>query len=367
LVQYPTPGNLTYSWGFGSLAGICLIIQILSGIFLSMHYNPHVDHAFNSVEHIMRDVNYGWFVRYTHSNGASMFFIVIYMHIARGVYYRSYKKPRHYLWFSGIILFILLMATAFLGYVLPWGQMSYWGATVITNLFTAIPYFGKDIAHWLWGGFSINNATLNRFFILHFVLPFLMVGVSLLHLILLHQYGSTKKIGVEDPNEFTKFLPYFTIKDLFGLWVFFLVFIFLVFFEPNLLGHPDNYERANPLTTPIHIVPEWYFLPFYAILRTIPNKAGGVVCMGASILVLALLPYIDTLSIKDTARHNISFKLNFFFFFTFIYSFRLFRWAAYWNAIYNVFWTSYDILLSLFCDTNCTTKGVTNYIFLTNQ
>lgn len=314
LCQYPTPGNLTYFWGFGSLAGICLIIQIVSGIFLSMHYTPHIDYAFKSVEHIMRNVNHGWLIRYTHSNGASMFFIVIYMHIARGIYYRSYKKPRHYLWLSGLLLYILLMATAFLGYVLPWGQMSYWGATVITNLFTAIPYIGKDIAHWIWGGFAISNATLNRFFVLHFLLPFLMVGVSLLHLLLLHQHGSTKKIGAEDSVEYTRFLPYFTNKDLFGLCLFFLLFIFLVFFEPNLLGHPDNYEKANPLKTPIHIVPEWYFLPFYAILRIIPTKVAGVACMGASIIILTVLPYIDNSDIKNSPIYNITFKVNFFFF-----------------------------------------------------
>jgi len=292
IIDYPTPINLSYFWGFGSLAGICLVIQITSGIMLAMHYTPHVDHAFNSVEHIMRDVNNGWLLRYVHANGASMFFAVIYSHIGRGIYYRSYKFPKQHLWFSGILIFILLMATAFIGYVLPWGQMSFWGATVITNLFTAIPLIGLDIAYWIWGGFSVDNATLNRFFSLHYLLPFLIVGLSAVHLVLLHLSGSGNPLGLDDFDKLG-FYPYFYLKDLFGFLVFTWVFIYFVFFNPNFLGHPDNYIKANPLSTPTHIVPEWYFLPFYAILRTIPNKLGGVACMGIAIIILAILPFID--------------------------------------------------------------------------
>ena len=300
LIHYPAPINLTYAWSFGSTAGICLVIQILSGIFLAMHYTPHIDLAFSSVEHIMRDVNNGWLIRYIHANGASMFFIVVYCHIFRGLYYGSYMHPRQLLWCSGVIIFIVMMATAFLGYVLPWGQMSFWGATVITNLVSAIPVLGQPIVDWLWGGFTVNNATLNRFFSLHFFLPFLIVGLSMLHLSLLHKDGSTNPLGVNSGIDRITFYPYFVIKDLFAFFCFLLFFMLLVFYFPNLLGHPDNYIPADPMKTPPHIVPEWYFLPFYAILRSIPDKLGGVVAMGGALLVLLTIPFSNTSEIRST-------------------------------------------------------------------
>ena len=293
--QYKTPKNLSYFWSFGSLAGIALVIQILTGIFLAMHYTPHVDHAFNSVEHIMRDVNYGWLIRYLHAVGASMFFVVVYAHIARGLFFGSYKKPREIVWFLGIMIFLAMMATAFMGYVLPWGQMSFWGATVITNLFSAIPIVGESLVTWLWGGYSVDNPTLNRFFALHYLLPFVIVGIVIIHIIALHVPGSSNPSGVEvkSSKDTIPFHPYYTIKDLFGLGVFLILFFYFVFYKPNSLGHPDNYIPANPLVTPAHIVPEWYFLPFYAILRAIPDKLGGVMAMFGSILVLFILPWLD--------------------------------------------------------------------------
>jgi ubiquinol-cytochrome c reductase cytochrome b subunit len=295
LGQYRTPKNLSYFWNFGSLAGIALVIQILTGIFLAMHYTPHADHAFDSVEHIMRDVNYGWLIRYLHAVGASMFFVVVYAHIARGLFFGSYKKPREIIWFLGIFIFLAMMATAFMGYVLPWGQMSFWGATVITNLFSAIPVIGDSIVTWLWGGYSVDNPTLNRFFALHYLLPFIIVGIVILHIIALHIPGSSNPTGVEVKTEkdTVPFHPYYTIKDLFGLGIFLLIFMYFVFFKPNLLGHPDNYIPANPLVTPAHIVPEWYFLPFYAILRAVPDKLGGVIAMFGAIAILFLLPWLD--------------------------------------------------------------------------
>nr|YP_010394777.1 apocytochrome b [Phytophthora versiformis]DAZ89214.1 TPA_asm: apocytochrome b [Phytophthora versiformis] len=300
LIDYPTPINLNYFFGFGSLAGIMLVIQILTGIFLAMHYTPHIDLAFNSVEHIMRDVNNGWLIRYTHANGASFFFIVVYVHIFRGLYYGSYITPRESLWCSGVIIFILMMATAFMGYVLPWGQMSFWGATVITNLFSAIPFIGKDIVDWLWGGFAVDNPTLNRFFSLHFTFPFVIVGAVLIHLILLHEVGSNNPLGITLKTENIPFYPYFYTKDLFGLMVLFLVFFIFIFYYPNTLGHPDNYIEANPIKTPLHIVPEWYFLPFYAILRSIPNKIGGVIAMFGSLIILLTLPFTNSSEIRST-------------------------------------------------------------------
>lgn len=300
LVDYPTPINQNYFFGFGSLAGVMLVIQILTGIFLAMHYTPHIDLAFSSVEHIMRDVNNGWLIRYAHANGASFFFIMVYIHIFRGLYYGSYIAPREHLWCSGVLLFILMMATAFMGYVLPWGQMSFWGATVITNLFSAIPFIGKEIVDWLWGGFSVDNPTLNRFFSLHFFLPFIIAGLSLIHLILLHQYGSGNPLGFYVKSENIPFFPYYYVKDLFGVFVLLLVFSIFVYYFPNTLGHPDNYIKADPMKTPLHIVPEWYFLPFYAILRSIPNKIGGVIAMGGSLIVLFLLPFINTSEIRST-------------------------------------------------------------------
>ncbi len=291
IIDYPTPSNLSYLWNFGSLAGVCLIIQILTGIFLAMHYTPQVDMAFNSVEHIMRDVPQGWFLRYVHANGASMFFIIVYMHMLRGLYYGSYLKPRRALWLVGVVIFLLLMATAFMGYVLPWGQMSFWGATVITNLFSAIPIIGNYIVYWLWGGFAVDNATLNRFFSLHYLMPFVLAAFVGLHLILLHQHGSSNPLGIWSPRDRVSFTPYYYVKDVFGLCVFLIMFAYFIHWSPNTLGHPDNYVDANPLVTPPHIIPEWYFLPFYAILRSIPNKLGGIVAMFASILILMIIPF----------------------------------------------------------------------------
>jgi len=295
LVVYPTPKNLNYWWNFGSLAGIALVIQIVTGIVLSMHYTPHVSLAFNSVEHIMRDVNYGWLLRYLHANGASMFFIVVYVHICRGLYFGSYKAPREILWWLGLVIFLLMMATAFMGYVLPWGQMSFWGATVITNLFSAFPVVGKSIVTWLWGGFSVDNATLNRFYSLHFLLPFAILGVVVLHIVALHTSKSNNPLGIDikGPQDTLPFHPYYTVKDMFGLGVFLTVFSLFVFFAPNYMGHPDNYIPANPLVTPAHIVPEWYFLPYYAILRSVPDKLGGVVLMFGSILLMFAMPWLD--------------------------------------------------------------------------
>jgi ubiquinol-cytochrome c reductase cytochrome b/c1 subunit len=319
LVAYQTPRNLNYWWNFGSLAGICLMLQIVTGVVLAMHYTPHVAHAFDSVEHIMRDVNWGWLLRYAHANGASMFFIVVYIHIFRGLYYGSYKAPRELLWMLGVVILFLMMATAFMGYVLPWGQMSFWGATVITNLFSAVPFFGEAIVTWLWGGFAVDNPTLNRFFSLHYLLPFVIVGVVFLHLVALHTHGSNNPVGIDlAKKDKIPFHPYYTVKDLFGLGVFMIVFGAFVFFAPNVLGHPDNYIPANPLVTPPHIVPEWYFLPFYAILRAItfdifwiiPAKLGGVIAMFASIGVLFFLPWLDTSKVRS-ARYRPIYKIFF--------------------------------------------------------
>jgi ubiquinol-cytochrome c reductase cytochrome b subunit len=300
-VDYPTPTNLSYLWGFGRTAGICLVVQIVTGVFLAMHYACHVDLAFARVEHIMRDVNYGWLMRYAHANGASMFFMVVYVHIFRGLYYGSYMKPRHHLWASGVTIYLLMMATGFMGYVLPWGQMSFWGATVITNLFSAIPLIGDQITLWLWGGFSVDNATLNRFFSLHYLMPFAIAGLSLVHLTLLHQDGSSNPLGVDRTTEKISFGQYFLVKDVFGWVLFFAFFSFWIYFAPNSLGHPDNYIPANPLVTPAHIVPEWYFLPFYAILRSIPDKLGGVLAMFGAIAILYTIPYTQSSEVQRTA------------------------------------------------------------------
>jgi ubiquinol-cytochrome c reductase cytochrome b subunit len=299
--EYPTPKNLNYWWNFGSLAGIVLVILIVTGIVLAMHYTPHVDYAFQSVERIMRDVNYGWLIRYIHANGASFFFIVVYIHIFRGMYYGSYKAPRELLWILGVVILLLMMATAFMGYVLPWGQMSFWGATVITNLFSVIPIVGDWIVTLLWGGFSVDNPTLNRFFSLHFLLPFVIVGVVVLHIVALHRFGSNNPLGIDvrGKQDSIPFHPYYTIKDMFGLGVFLTIFAAVVFFLPNAMGHADNYIPANPLVTPAHIVPEWYFLPFYAILRAIPDKLMGVLAMFAAIGVLFILPWLDRSPIRS--------------------------------------------------------------------
>jgi ubiquinol-cytochrome c reductase cytochrome b/c1 subunit len=301
LHEYPTPKNLSYWWNFGSLAGIVLVLMILTGIFLAMHYTPHTAFAFESVERIMRDVNYGWLMRYMHMNGASFFFIVVYIHIFRGLYYGSYKAPRELLWMLGVVILLLMMATAFMGYVLPWGQMSFWGATVITNLFSAFPVIGDHIVTWLWGGFSVDNPTLNRFFSLHYLLPFAIVGVVVLHLVALHRFGSGNPLGIDvkGPQDSIPFHPYYTAKDSFGLGIFLILFAGVVFFAPNVFGEPDNYIPANPLVTPPHIVPEWYFLPYYAILRAIPNKLLGVLAMFGSILVLFIVPWLDTARVRS--------------------------------------------------------------------
>ena len=308
LIDYPTPRNLNYWWNFGSLAGIVLVVMIVTGIVLAMHYTPHVDHAFGSVERIMRDVNYGWLIRYIHTNGASAFFVIVYIHIFRGMYYGSYKAPRELLWIIGVAILLCMMATAFMGYVLPWGQMSFWGATVITNLFSAIPWVGDLIVTWLWGGFTVDNPTLNRFYSLHYLLPFVIVGLVALHLVALHQHGSSNPVGIDasGPQDKIPFHPYYTIKDMFGLAAFLTVFAGFVFFAPNFFSEPENYIPANPLQTPLHIVPEWYFLPFYAILRSITfdvwfltAKLIGVVLMFGSILILFLLPWLDRSPVRS--------------------------------------------------------------------
>ncbi|WP_428247695.1 cytochrome b [Ferrovibrio sp.] len=324
--KYPTPKNLNYWWNFGSLAGLCLVVQIITGIVLVMHYTPHTSMAFDSVEHIMRDVNYGWLLRYIHANGASMFFIVVYIHIFRGLYFGSYKSPREILWFLGVIILLLMMATAFMGYVLPWGQMSFWGATVITNLFSALPGIGEPIVTWLWGGFAVDNPTLNRFFSLHYLLPFVIVGVVLLHILALHQHGSNNPLGIDvkGPQDTIPFHPYYTVKDAVGVGVFLLLFSFFVFYQPNMLGHPDNYIPANPLVTPAHIVPEWYFLPFYAILRSVPDKLGGVLLMFGAIAILFLLPWLDTSKVRSAKFRPIYKQFSWIFLFACV----LLTWAG---------------------------------------
>ena len=294
-VEYPTPKNLNYWWNFGSLAGFMLVVMIATGVMLAMQYTPNSDFAFDSVERIMRDVNYGWLLRYLHMNGGSFFFIVVYIHVFRGLYYGSYKNPRELLWWLGLIILVLMMATAFMGYVLPWGQMSFWGATVITNLFSAIPVVGKYIVTWLWGGFAVDNPTLNRFYALHYLLPFVIFAVVFLHLWALHTTKSNNTLGIDTkgPQDTIPFHPYYTVKDLFGMGVSLIGYLAFVFFAPNFFGEPDNYIPANPLLTPPHIVPEWYFLPYYAILRSIPDKLLGVVAMFGSILILFVLPWLD--------------------------------------------------------------------------
>nr|YP_010995007.1 cytochrome b [Molipteryx fuliginosa]WOZ14015.1 cytochrome b [Molipteryx fuliginosa] len=288
LVDLPSPSNISLWWNFGSLLGLCLLIQVITGIFLAMHYTANTELAFNSLIHICRDVNYGWLLRNTHANGASLFFICLYLHIGRGIYYGSYKLTTT--WNIGVILLLLVMGTAFLGYVLPWGQMSLWGATVITNLMSAIPYLGDTIVKWLWGGFSVNNATLTRFFTLHFLLPFIIISMVIIHLLFLHQTGSNNPLGINSNYDKIPFHPYFSIKDLMGMMMMLSMFILLILLEPRLLGDPENFIPANPMVTPVHIQPEWYFLFAYAILRSIPNKLGGVVAMILSILIIAILP-----------------------------------------------------------------------------
>ncbi len=308
-MDFPTPKNLNYWWTFGAILAVCLVIQIITGIVLAMHYTPHVDMAFASVEHIMRDVNYGWLIRYVHANGASMFFLAVYIHMFRGLYYGSYKEPREMVWILGVVIFLLMIVTSFMGYVLPWGQMSFWAATVITNLFSAFPIIGEPIKTLLLGGPAVDNATLNRFFSLHYLLPFAIFGIVAIHIWAFHTSGNNNPTGVEikDVKKDTlAFHPYYTVKDGFAIAVFMLLFAAFVFFNPNGLGHPDNYIPANPLVTPPHIVPEWYFLPFYAILRAITfdigpisSKLGGVIAMFGSIIVLFLLPWLDTSKVRS--------------------------------------------------------------------
>src|SRR5277367_4153239 len=308
LYEYPTPRNLSYWWNFGSLAGIMLVVMIVTGVLLAMQYTPSVTLAFDSVERIMRDVNYGWLIRYAHANGASMFFAIVYIHIFRGLYYGSYKAPRELLWILGVIILILMIATAFMGYVLPWGQMSYWAATVITSLFSAIPLVGHSIVTFLWGGFTVGDPTLHRFYALHYLLPFVILLVVLLHLVALHRFGSNNPLGIDmkGPQDSIPFHPYYTIKDMFGLCVFLLIYAFFIFYAPNFLGNPDNYIPANPLQTPNHIVPEWYLLPYYAILRSItfsifgiPAKLLGVICSFGSLFMLFIVPWLDTSPVRS--------------------------------------------------------------------
>ena len=302
---FPTPKNLNWMWVFGAVLMMFLVIQIVTGIVLAMHYTPHANYAFASVEHIMRNVESGWLLRYVHANGASFFFIAVYLHIFRGLYYGSYKEPREMIWIVGIIIYVVMMATAFMGYVLPWGQMSFWGATVITNLFSAIPLVGKTIVEWLWGGFAVDNPTLNRFYSLHYLLPMVLAGLAAAHVWALHAVGNNNPTGVEvRPSEVKKdtvpFSPYYTVKDLYAVVLLLALFAVFVFFMPNYLGHPDNYIEADPLKTPEHIVPEWYFLPFYAILRSIPDKLLGVIAMFGSLALLALAPWLDTSKVRST-------------------------------------------------------------------
>ena len=300
--DYPTPKNLNYWWTFGGILTFFLIIQIITGLVLAMHYVAHADLAFGSVEHIMRDVNYGWLIRYLHANGSSMFFLAVYIHIFRALFYGSYKAPREMIWIIGMLIYLLMMVTAFMGYVLPWGQMSFWAATVITNLFSAIPLVGESITSWLWGGYAVGSPTLTRFFSLHYLMPFLIFGLVILHIWALHIPGNNNPVGIDikkPSKETVPFHPYIIIKDLYALLIFLIIFSGFVFFVPNVLGHPDNYIEANPMVTPSHIVPEWYLLPFYAILRSVPDKLGGVVVMFAAVFILMFLPWLDTSKVRS--------------------------------------------------------------------
>jgi ubiquinol-cytochrome c reductase cytochrome b/c1 subunit len=301
VLAFPTPKNLNMWFTFGGILTFMLAVQIVSGIVLAMHYVPHETQAFDSVERIMRDVNYGWLLRYMHSNGASFFFIAVYLHIFRGLYYGSYKAPREVLWLLGIVIYLLMMATGFLGYTLPWGQMSFWGATVITNFFSAIPVVGESITQWLWGSFAVDNSTLQRFFSLHYLLPFVIAGVVVLHIWALHVPGNNNPLGIDvkGPADTVPFHPYYTTKDAFWIALFLIVFCYFIFFNPNFLGHADNYVPANRLVTPAHIVPEWYYLPLYAILRSVPDKLIGVILMFGAIFVWALLPWLDTSRVRS--------------------------------------------------------------------
>nr|ARH54791.1 cytochrome b [Trigonopterus sp. 8 AH-2016] len=315
LVNLPTPSNISSLWNFGSLLGLCLLIQILTGIFLSMHYCPNMELAFNSVAHICRNVNFGWLLRSLHANGASFFFICLYIHIGRGLYYSSFNLIET--WMSGVTIFFLVMASAFLGYVLPWGQMSFWGATVITNLLSAIPYLGNSLVQWIWGGFSVSNATLSRFFSFHFILPFIVLAFVIIHLFLLHQTGSSNPLGLNSNIDKLSFHPFFTFKDLVGFIVMFMLLTILTLKMPYLLSDPDNFTPANPMVTPVHIQPEWYFLFAYAILRSIPNKLGGVIALVSSVSILYIVPFMNNKKFSSTQFYPIN-KILFWTFFTLI-------------------------------------------------
>nr|YP_009725896.1 cytochrome b [Dianemobius fascipes]QHQ73093.1 cytochrome b [Dianemobius fascipes] len=304
LIDLPSPSNISSWWNFGSLLGICLLIQILTGLFLAMHYCANIEMAFDSVIHICRDVNYGWLLRVIHANGASMFFVCLYIHVARGIYYNSYNLILT--WTIGVLILFMVMATAFVGYVLPWGQMSFWGATVITNLLSAIPYLGTDLVQWIWGGFSVDNATLSRFFTFHFILPFIVLALVIIHLLFLHQTGSSNPIGVNSNLDKIPFHPFFTFKDLFGFIMMIMLLTLLSLMNPYYLGDPDNFIPANPLVTPIHIQPEWYFLFAYAILRSIPNKLGGVIALILSIAILFLLPFLNKNKFQSTSFYPLN-------------------------------------------------------------
>jgi len=317
-VDFPTPRNLNYLWTFGGILTLVLGVQLLTGIVLAMHYIPSATEAFDSVEHIRRDVNYGWLIRNLHAVGASMFFFAVYVHIFRGLYYGSYKAPREVLWIIGVIIYLVMMATAFLGYTLPWGQMSFWGATVITNFFSAIPLVGESVVQWLWGGYAISGVTLNRFYSLHYLFPFVLVGLVALHIWALHVTGQNNPTGIEPQtkSDTVPMSPYAVAKDAVGLAVFLILFAWFVFFVPDYLGHADNYNQANPLVTPPHIVPEWYFLPFYAILRAIPSKLGGVIAMFGAIAILVFVPWLDTSRVRSTKYR----PLYFWFFWAFVFT-----------------------------------------------
>lgn len=322
LIDLPSPSSISYLWNFGSLLGLCLVIQIITGIFLAMHYCADISLAFSSVVHISRDINYGFVLKYLHANGASAFFLVVYIHIARGLYYSSYLKIP--LWYSGVLIYGIMMLTAFIGYVLPWGQMSFWGATVITNFVSAIPYIGNDIVQWIWGGFSVSNATLNRFFSLHYLFPFLLAGLILIHIVLLHTYESNSPLGLNPNSDKVPFHVYYTTKDIYGFFLLIILISILIFYTPNLLGDVENYIKANPLVTPVHIMPEWYFLFAYAILRAIPNKLGGVIALVSSILVLLVIPFLHTSRIK-----SINFKpLSKIFYWLFMANFIFLTWIG---------------------------------------
>nr|YP_009485758.1 cytochrome b [Reduvius gregoryi]AVZ00894.1 cytochrome b [Reduvius gregoryi] len=322
LIDLPAPSSISLWWNFGSLLSMCLMIQIVTGVFLAMHYTDNIEMAFSSVVHICRDVNNGWLLRSLHANGASLFFICLYLHVGRGIYYGSYKLIMT--WMAGIIMLFLIMGTAFLGYVLPWGQMSLWGATVITNLLSAVPYLGGDLVKWLWGGFSVDNATLTRFFTLHFLLPFIIAAFTMIHLLFLHQTGSSNPLGLISNLDKIPFHPYFSIKDLMGVSVTMLFFIMLNLWEPRILGDPENFIPANPLITPVHIQPEWYFLFAYAILRSIPNKLGGVIAMIVSIAIIMILPFTN----KSKFQGITFYPLNQFMFWTLAATMLLLTWIG---------------------------------------